>query len=260
VWGAGIAFWTAPTHNPITFGQASRRRGQDMQITAIVFDASGTLLDDIVTVWRANLDAYAALGFQGPKTLGDFRAAFKLPVPEFHRANGIPPELLGEVDRKFRESYPRYAPAVKVFPEVKEVLCALKKLEKVLGVASNIPTLFLREHLRKLGIDIYFDVVTGQEDCDEQKPSPKPILATAEKLGIRPQETIYVGDMEEDIIAGKRAKAVTAAIVRNESYHPRWRLERQRPDFLISNLGELLPVCCGSVSEASTNIPVPKAY
>jgi phosphoglycolate phosphatase-like HAD superfamily hydrolase len=125
------------------------------------------------------------------------------------------------------------------------VLQELKKRRMILAVASNIPTLFLREHLRKFKIDGYFDTVTGQEDCDEQKPSPKPILVTIEKLGAKPQESMYVGDMEEDIIAGKRANAMTVAIVRNESYHPRWRLERQKPDFLISSLRELLLVCSG---------------
>ncbi len=210
-----------------------------MQIKAIVFDASGTLIDDIVTVWKANLDAYTALGFDGPQTLEDFKAVFRLPVTEFHMANGIPPDLLREVDERFRESYPQYAPDVTVFPEVEEALLALKRMGKILGVASNIPRLFLRDHLEKLGIDGYFDVITGQEDCDEHKPSPKPILATAEKLGVLPRHAIYVGDMEEDMIAGRRAEALTAGIVREKSYHPRWRLERQSPDFLISDLSEL---------------------
>jgi HAD superfamily hydrolase (TIGR01549 family) len=214
-----------------------------MPIKAIVFDASGTLLNDIVTVWKANWDAYDALGLNGPGTLEEFKIRFKLPVAEFHRANQIPPDLLQEVERKFREFYPRHASGVEIFPEVKNVLQELKKRGKILGVASNIPSLFLREHLKKIKIDGYFDTINGQEDCDEQKPSPRPILITLLKLGVRPQEAMYVGDMEEDIIAGKRANAVTVAIVRNESYHPRWRLEKQNPDFLISSLRELLPVC-----------------
>jgi len=216
-----------------------------MQIKAIVFDASGTLLDDILTVWRANLDAYTALGFDGPKTLEDFKAAFRLPVTEFHMANGVPPDMLREIDDRFRECYPRYAPDVEVFPEVEDVLGRLRGMGKTLAVVSNIPSLFLREHLGKLGIDGYFDVITGQDDCDEQKPSPKPILATVEKLKIEAREAIYVGDMEEDIIAGKRANALTAGIVRERGYHPRWRLERQSPDFLISDLSELLVNCSG---------------
>jgi len=223
-----------------------------MPIRAIVFDASGTLLDDIYAVWKANLDAYAALGIEGPRTLKDFKSRLKLPAPEFHKANGVPPNLLREIDEKFRESYSQYAPYVGIFPEVNDVLEKLKNNRIALGVASSIPTLFLREHLRKFNIDGYFDTVTGQEDCDEQKPSPKPIVITIDKLGIRPQEAIYVGDMEEDIIAGKEANAVTVAIVRNESYHPRWRLERQNPDFLISNLRELLLAYSGKKTKQPT--------
>lgn len=213
-----------------------------MPIRAIVFDVSGTLLDDIHAVWRATADAYAALGIDSIRTLEEFKAKFKMPVPEFHRASGIPPDLLHEADRNFRESYPRYADSVGIFPEVEEVLRELKGERVTLGVVSSIPTLFLREHLREFDIDGYFDAVTGQEDCDEQKPSPKPIVVTLEKLGVEPGDTLYVGDMEEDIIAGKGARVFTSAIVRNESYHPRWRLERQEPDFFISDLRELLPI------------------
>ncbi len=224
-----------------------------MPIKAIVFDGSGTLLNDIYAVWKANSDAYAAFGIHGPRTLEEFKARFKLPVPEFHKASGIVPDLIQDIERKFREFYPRYAPYVGIFPEVCDVLRELKRKKAVLGVASNIPTLFLMEHLRNFNIDGYFDVITGQEDCDEQKPSPKPIIITVEKLGTKPQETIYIGDMEEDIIAGRRANVVTTAIIRNESYHPRWRLERQKPDFLVSNLKELLPVYTEKRSTGSSD-------
>ena len=215
-----------------------------MLIKAMVFDASGTLINDIQAVWKSNSAAYAAFGIKGPRTIEEFKERFKLPIPEFHMANGVPREMVTAVDQKFRESYPRFAPCVEVFPEVDEVLCELKQKGVILGVASNIPSVFLREHLKEFKIEGYFDAVTGQEDCDEQKPSPKPILVTAHKLGTKPHETMYVGDMEEDMIAGKKAHAITAAIVRNESYHPRFRLERQHPDFIISDLRELLRTYC----------------
>jgi len=206
------------------------------RIKAIIFDASGTILDDIQAVWKANSDAYHAFGLDGFETLEEFRARFKLPISEFHIENGIPPDLVKEVDLKFREVYPRYASLVSIFPEVKDVLEQLKAREILLGVASNIPSVFLREHLREFNIEDYFNAVIGQEDSEEQKPSPKPILATLERLDARPQEAMYVGDMEEDIIAAKAANTLVTAIIREKSYHPRWRLERQNPDYLISSL------------------------
>ena len=157
-----------------------------MSFKCVVFDASGTIWDDLYVVWRANSEAYNAFGFEGFKTLEEFRKKFKLPVPEFHKANGIPPDLIKQVDGKFREFYPRYASRVRIFPGVKDVLYQLKKRKVLLGIASNIPTLFLREHLSNFKIDSYFGAITGQEDCDEQKPSPKPVLVTLEKLGVKP--------------------------------------------------------------------------
>ena len=100
----------------------------------------------------------------------------------------------------------------------------------------------MREHLDKFEIEACFDVIIGQEDAAEQKPSPKPILAAIEKMGTKSQESMYVGDMEEDIIAAKAAQALAAAIVREASYHPQWRLERQSPDFFITDLRELLSI------------------
>lgn len=196
-------------------------------------------MDDLYLVWRTNSEAYEAFGFGGFKTLEEFREKFKLPVPEFHKANGIPPDLIKQVDGKFREFYPRYVSHVRVFPGVRDVLSELKGKKILLGIASNIPTVFLREHLRNFKMEGYFGAITGQEDCDEQKPSPKPVLVTLEKLGVKPPEAIYVGDMEEDIIAGKRAETYTVAISRKGSYHPHRRLKRQNPDYIISNLGEL---------------------
>jgi HAD superfamily hydrolase (TIGR01549 family) len=212
-----------------------------MRFKAIIFDVSGTLLDDLYTVWKANSQTLEACGFES-LTFEEFRERFKLPIPEFLKSLGVPPQAMREVDERFREFYPRYASHVRIFPEVREVLEKLRSKGIPLGVASNIPSQFLREHLENFGISNYFAVITGQEDCDEQKPSPKPILLTLEKLGVRPQEALYVGDMEEDILAGRRAGTSIAAISRKGSYHPRWRLERQNPDYLISDLRELLAI------------------
>jgi len=212
-----------------------------MSFQAIIFDVSGTLLDDLYTVWRANSEALEACGFES-LSLEEFQERFKLPIPEFLSSIGVPPQAMREVDERFREFYPRYASHVKIFPDAREVLKELKRRAIPLGVASNIPSRFLREHLEDFEIAGYFSVITGQEDCDEQKPSPKPILVTLEKLRISPQNALYVGDMEEDVLAGRGAGTAVAAISREGSYHPPWRLRRQNPDYLISNLQELLAI------------------
>jgi pyrophosphatase PpaX len=212
------------------------------KVRAIIFDISGTLLNDIHVVWKANAEAYNAFGIYGCDTLEEFRKRFKLPIQEFHRINGVPDQLMWDVDRKFREAYPKYSHRVAIFPEVVGALEELRRRRLSLGVASNIPSNFLREHLAQFSIAQYFDAVVGQEDCDEQKPSPKPILTALARLGARPEEAMYVCDMEEDLIAAKAAGTLATAIARAESYHPRWRLERHNPDYVITDLVELLRI------------------
>jgi HAD superfamily hydrolase (TIGR01549 family) len=209
---------------------------------AIIFDVSGTLMDDIHSVWKSNSDAYRAFGFYGFNTLEEFRERFRLPIAQFHRDNGIPAHLMEPVEKKFREVYPAYAPLIRVFPDVAGVLAELQRRNIVLGVVSNIPTQFLGEHLRDFEIERYFTALVGQEDCDEQKPSPKPLQTALRLLGVEQEDAMYVGDMEEDMMAAKAAGITATAITREEGYHSRRRLERQHPDYFISDLTELLMV------------------
>jgi phosphoglycolate phosphatase len=212
------------------------------RIENIIFDASGVLINDIHTVWKADSDALEAYGFGRIESIEKFKECFKLSLHEWYKAMGVPENMISKLEKTFRQVYPKYSGDIKIFPEVKNVL---KKLtwEKInLAIVSNIPSLFLREHLQRFGIDEYFVAVTSQDDCEEQKPSPKPILITLEELGSKPEQSAYVGDMEEDIIAGKRAHVYTFAVSRDCSYHPSWRLKRQNPDFFVSDLNELLTI------------------
>lgn len=212
------------------------------KIDTIIFDGSGVLIDDLHTVWKADSDAFEACGFGRIESLEQFKEDFRFPLSEYCKVKGVPSNLTPRIETEFRRAYPKYSSYIKIFPEVKSVLKKLKQIKTALAVVSNIPSLFLVEHLERFGIDEYFDAVTGQDDCEEKKPSPKPILITMEKLGGKPERSAYVGDMEEDIISGKRARVCTIAVSRDGSYHPDWRLKKQNPNFLISDLTELIPL------------------
>jgi HAD superfamily hydrolase (TIGR01549 family) len=212
---------------------------QPKKIETLVFDVSGVLIDDIYTVWMADSDAFEACGLGRIASIERFKEAFKLPIPEWCRSMGVPEGMMTKIEEEYRSAYPKYSEHIKIFPEVKSVLGKFKEDNYTLAIVSNILSSFLREHLQRFGIRKYFDVVTGQNDCKEQKPSPKPLWSTLEKLGSSPERSAYIGDMEEDIIAGKRAGVYTVGICRDESYHPLWKLKRQNPDFIIKDLNEL---------------------
>ncbi|MFH1609811.1 MAG: HAD family hydrolase [Candidatus Bipolaricaulota bacterium] len=60
-------------------------------------------------------------------------------------------------------------------------------------------------HLAALGWTELVDVVIGLDVCAERKPDPAPVLAACRALGLVPQETVMVGDMASDLLAGRAA-------------------------------------------------------
>lgn len=211
-------------------------------IETVIFDCSGVLIDDIYAVWKADSEVLEAYGFEKIERLREFKEVFMVPICEWYSRMGVPASRIAELERCYRLVYPKYSHHIRVFPEVKGSLEALKNERIVLAVVSNIPSRFLNEHLQRSGIDKYFEVVIGQDDCEVQKPSPRPLLTALERLGAKSERSAYVGDMEEDIIAAKRAQIHSFAVYRESSYHPLWKLERQRPDYLINDLSELLTI------------------
>jgi len=71
-----------------------------------------------------------------------------------------------------------------------------------LGVITNRGKVSVLEY-HKI-IDFFESIVTSA-DVQEPKPSPEGILKSMTELGVKPIETIFVGDAETDIMAGKDA-------------------------------------------------------
>ena len=51
----------------------------------------------------------------------------------------------------------------------------------------------------------HFKVAVSYQDTINHKPHPEPLLLAVKKLEVRPEECVYVGDVENDIKAGKDA-------------------------------------------------------
>lgn len=211
------------------------------RINTLIFDVSGVLIDDLYAVWLADKDALSFYGYNY-LSIEEFKQKFKLPIVEYYRSIGIPKEAIEKVDRKWYEFYSHYQHLVRLFPEVKDVLSQLKTKGLRLGISSNTPNKFLKKHLHRFKILLYFDAIVGREDCDEEKPSPKPILVALSKLNANPKTSAYVGDMEEDMIAGKKAGVYTIAVDRKEAYQPIWKLKLHNPDYIITDLNDLLNI------------------
>jgi len=85
----------------------------------------------------------------------------------------------------------------------------------------------------KLGLR--FPVVVTREDAPP-KPSPEPVLLACEKMALKPEEVLLIGDGEFDMLAGKRA-GVRTVLLRDPTRPP-----SEHADFSITSLPELIPI------------------
>ena len=211
------------------------------RVSAVLFDASGTLINDIYAVWQANAGTLKWLGSNEELTLQRFKEKTRMPYWKFYGSFGIDEERVKrEATPKFKQIYDSLIETVSLVPDAKSVLEQLKDRDVRIAVVSQGLHQSIENIFRKFGIDPLISVIIGLEDCPEQKPSPKPLLAALSRLNVSPQNAVYVGDMREDVYAGKKAGMTTVAYCGVGGYTSEARLKKARPAHLIHDLPELL--------------------
>ena len=101
---------------------------------------------------------------------------------------------------------------VELLPGVEQLLNELKENVKI-GIVSNTQTITATEIKKKLatvGIEHYFDVVVATAEIGVHKPDPAPITAAIKALALKPERTLYIGDIETDLQAARSAGAAFA--------------------------------------------------
>ena len=210
-----------------------------MAIKACIFDGSGVLIDDVKVIFQVSNKILEELKIN-PVTFQAFQSRTKIPFWEYYKSFGLTEEQAKATDTHFRKIYPTFSDDVTLYPEAKNVLHQLKSNGVKIGMVTHLPRFVVLNHLINFGIRGYFDVITAFEDSDEHKPSAKPLLVALSKIGVDPESAVFVGDMVEDILTGKRAGVKTVAVIRNDNpYQLKEDVIVHNPDFVISNLSEI---------------------
>ncbi|MBD0383915.1 pyrophosphatase PpaX [Paenibacillus sedimenti] len=129
---------------------------------------------------------------------------------------------------------------VKEFPNVRSVLAKLHASGIKIGIVTSKIRQTTLMGLKLCGLDTYVSTIVTVEDVKEPKPSPEGILAALETLGSSNEETMMVGDSHYDIEAAQNAGVISVGV--SWSWKGRTYLETYKPDYLIDDMLELLPI------------------
>lgn len=121
---------------------------------------------------------------------------------------------------------------------VMEMLADLKSMGMRLAVLSNKPHGQAVDVVRQIFGDGVFDFVQGQSEELPRKPDPAGVLYLLDKMGIKKEECVYVGDSEVDVATAKAAGVTGLAAT--WGFRSRQVLEEAGAGVLIDHPGELV--------------------
>ena len=182
---------------------------------AVIFDLDGTLADSKETIVEVFRRLFTEFGFPTP-TGAEIRD-----VEAFGRARIIelilPREKRGDEELRARMLERCSVLARELLVKIKPVKGAAETLEwlKKRGVKIALATnrgSTTDELLRLLGLLDYFDVVVTAEHTKNPKPHPEALLLAVKKLGVKPEEALFVGDTAVDLAAGNAAGIKTVLL------------------------------------------------
>lgn len=175
-------------------------------IKAVIFDIDGVLLDSFEANLKFVQDLLKRAGYPAPSRK-EFPELFHRPLYDIIK---IRTKLTSEEEIKKiwemgrNREVPYRLELLKTPDGVEEVIKILSHNYDLGIVTSRVREgVFEAPALKKL--EQYFKVAVAYQDTREHKPHPEPLLYAAKELKIIPEKSVYIGDVENDVKAGKAA-------------------------------------------------------
>jgi len=183
-------------------------------IKAVLFDLDGTLIDSApdlaAAADRLRLDrGLPELGLTlyrphtGTGARGMLKVAFQMEPdhPEF-----------ADLKEAFFVNYEQNLVVhTALFKGVQELIDSLKERGLEWGIVTNKSERFTNPIVKKIPLLSLAKTVISGDTTAYAKPHPAPILEAMKRMDLNPQDCVYIGDDERDIVAGKAAGVKTIA-------------------------------------------------
>src|SRR5699024_5274591 len=191
---------------------------------AIIFDFDGTLADTLPICFYAfqtvfkefdNIDVTTdeVKGVFGPSECGIIRE--NLTDPNHNKA----------IELYYEEYNERHRELVLDNKEINDLLLSLKGEGYKLGIVTGKAKRSLFISLEHLNMNDLFDIIITGDDVNNPKPHPEGVNKALEQLGVKNTETVFLGDSNADILAGKQANVFTVGV--------NWLPNYQTPEFSV---------------------------
>ncbi|PCJ63420.1 MAG: hypothetical protein COA79_01015 [Planctomycetota bacterium] len=204
-------------------------------IRNVIFDWSGTLCNDhqfTHELTNATLQHFGSdsIDFE------TYKSEFKIPVDLFY-TKYIKDVDIKTIDKFFFSLYLERIKDLNFFPKTNLLLNFLKEFNFNVSICSTLSQRILDNAVKHHKLEDYFNHVMG--NAFDKTDVLKGYL---NQNNLIPDETIFIGDMPHDIIAGKNAAIRTGAA--NYGYSNPEVLQQEKPDDSFDSIEKLFHWFC----------------
>lgn len=186
-----------------------------MALRAVLFDMDGTLLDtapDFVAVCQAMRSARELPPADEQRIRDVVSGGARAMVSATFNLE-VGSEGFETLRLEFLERYRDHCAVLsKPFDGMLELLGDIEASRLIWGVATNKPVIFAEPIMQQLNLAERSSVLVCPDHVPRSKPAPDMLLLACEKIGVAPQDTLFIGDDARDIEAGRAAGCKTAAV------------------------------------------------
>ncbi len=126
--------------------------------------------------------------------------------------------------------YNEHLNEVKFFPDVENTFKELRKRDIKIGIVTSSR----REMINKINLNV--DAIVTMDDIKNGKPDIEPYMKATDIMKIKPENTMVVGDIDNDLIPSKILNCVSILVthgIKKESEHK---------DYEIKEIHEILKI------------------
>jgi phosphoglycolate phosphatase-like HAD superfamily hydrolase len=209
------------------------------RIKALCFDVDGTLSDTDDYYAQKIVRFFPGFLFRDPSHTAR-RLVMWVESPGnallgFADRIGIDDEMVAVIDwlNRHRKHPPK---KYLIVPGVEEMLKTIQGRYPMSVVSARDENSTMR-FLTQFDLCDYFDAIVTGLSAPHTKPYPDPIFLAAEKLGVRPEECLMIGDTTVDMRAGKSAGAQTVGVLCGFGEEP--ELRQLGADLILKSTADL---------------------
>lgn len=182
-------------------------------ISAVLFDLDGVLIDSGDCIFKSMNRTLTVFGFRKKTRKEVFRHS-GLQMSDWitnllpRKERGNMPLIKAMTKKYISLEMTGGIRLLKLFPGARTTLHHLHETKKIAAV-TNASRQGAMVMLKSFGIPEFFDVLVTADDVRRAKPHPEPLLKALKMSGVAAANSLYVGDTEIDLRAGRGARVRT---------------------------------------------------